>query len=147
VEHFYRRHSRVVPGPAVFAAYSFAFLGPLLGPLMPKGPGFMTLVSVLAAQLFMLLAFRVLFPGFSLFAERTPETPASLQALFREHGLIDREAEVARLMVMEGLSNQKIAERIFRSKFTVEKHTVSIYRKFGVHDRASFVLRNCSEIT
>jgi DNA-binding CsgD family transcriptional regulator len=128
-------------GSAVFVVYSFAFLGPLFGPLIPQGPGFMALVSALAAQLFMLLAFRVLFPGSSLFAERAPETSASLQTLFREHGLTEREAEVARLMVVEGLSNQQIAERIFRSKFTVEKHAVSIYRKFGVHDRAGFVLK------
>jgi DNA-binding NarL/FixJ family response regulator len=42
---------------------------------------------------------------------------------------------------MEGLSNQKIAERIFRSKFTVEKNVTGIYRKFGVPDRAAFVAK------
>jgi DNA-binding CsgD family transcriptional regulator len=125
----------------VFVTYSLAFLGPLLGPLIPKGPGFMVLVSTLAALLFTLLAFRVLFPGFSLLVEKEPETSASLQALFREHGLTDREAEVAHLMVVEGLSNQKLAERIFRSRFTVEKHLTSIYRKFGVPDRTAFVAK------
>jgi DNA-binding NarL/FixJ family response regulator len=101
----------------------------------------MVLVSAVAASLFTLLAFRALFPGFSLLKEKESETPASLQTLFREHGLTDREAEVARLMVIEGLSNQKIAERIFRSKFTVEKHVTNIYRKFGVPDRAAFVAK------
>jgi DNA-binding CsgD family transcriptional regulator len=126
---------------AVFMMYSFAFFGPLLGPVIPKGPGFMVLVSAVAALLFTLLAFRALFPGLPLFAERGSEAAASLTAVFREHGLTDWEAEVARLIVMEGLSNQKIAERIFRSKFTVEKHVTSIYRKFGVPDRAAFVAK------
>jgi DNA-binding CsgD family transcriptional regulator len=127
---------------AVFIAYSFAFLGPLLGPVMPKGPGFMALVSALAALLFTFLAFRVLFPGLPLLAENEPESPAySPRAIFLEHGLTEREAEVARLIIMEGLSNQKIAERIFRSKFTVEKHITSIYRKFNVPDRAAFVAK------
>jgi DNA-binding CsgD family transcriptional regulator len=125
----------------IFITYGLAFFGPLLGSLIPENPGFMALVSAVAASLFTLLAFRALFPGFSLLAEKEPETPASLQTLFREHGLTDREAEVARLMVIEGLSNQKIAERIFRSKFTVEKHVTSIYRKFGVPDRAAFVAK------
>jgi DNA-binding CsgD family transcriptional regulator len=126
---------------AVFMRYSFAFFGPLLGPLIPEGPGFMALVSAVAALLFTLLAFRTLFPDLLVFAETGPKTPASVYAIFHKYGLTDREAEVARLMVMEGLSNQKIAERIFRSKFTVEKHVTSIYRKFGVSDRAASVAK------
>jgi DNA-binding CsgD family transcriptional regulator len=127
---------------AIFMTYCFAFLGPLLGPVIPKGPGFMALVSAVAALLFTLLAFRTLFPGLPLLAENDPESPASsLETIFRCHGLTGREAEVARLIVMEGLSNQKIAERIFRSKFTVEKHVTSIYRKFGVPDRTAFVAK------
>jgi DNA-binding NarL/FixJ family response regulator len=74
--------------------------------------------------------------------ENVPETPTySVHTIFREHGLSERETEVAHLIVMEGLSNQKIAERIFRSKFTVEKHVTSIYRKFGVPDRTAFVAK------
>jgi DNA-binding CsgD family transcriptional regulator len=131
---------------AVFMMYCFAFLGPLLGPVIPKDPGFMTLVSAVAAVLFTLLAFRLLFPGLPLLAEFPAEngpenSGVSLRAIFQEHGLTEREAEVARLMVMEGLSNQKIAERIFRSKFTVEKHVTSMYRKFSVPDRTAFVAK------
>jgi DNA-binding CsgD family transcriptional regulator len=127
---------------AVFITYSFAFLGPLLGPVIPKGPGFMVLVSAAAALLFTFLAFRVLFPGLPLLTENEPEAPASLlRSVFLEHGLTEREAEVAYLVVMEGLSNQKIADRIFRSRFTVEKHITSIYRKFGVPDRTAFVAK------
>jgi DNA-binding CsgD family transcriptional regulator len=127
---------------AIFVLYGFAFLGPLLGPVIPEGPGFMVLVSAVAALLFTLLAFRVLFPGLPLLVENEPEDPTySLHTIFLVHGLSEREAEVAHLIVMEGLSNQKIAERIFRSKFTVEKHVTSIYRKFGVPDRTAFVAK------
>jgi DNA-binding CsgD family transcriptional regulator len=127
---------------AVHFTYVVGYLGPLLGPFLPRQPGFMVLVSAVGALLFTLLAFRVLFPGLPLLAESPPGSPASsLRAIFREHGLSEREAEVAFLIVMEGLSNQQIAERIFRSKFTVEKHVTSIYRKFGVPDRAAFVTR------
>jgi DNA-binding NarL/FixJ family response regulator len=122
--------------------YCFAFLGPLLGPVVPKGPGFMALVTAVAALLFTLLAFRALFPGLPVFAESEGEPPAySALTIFRDYGLTERETEVARLIVMEGLSNQQIAERIFRSKFTVEKHVTSIYRKFGVADRVAFVAK------
>jgi DNA-binding CsgD family transcriptional regulator len=127
---------------AVFMMYCFAFLGPLLGPVIPNDPGFMALVSAVAALLFTFLAFRVLFPGLPVFAGTKGDPPSySVYTIFREYGLTDREAEVARLIVMEGLSNQKIAERIFRSKFTVEKHVTSIYRKFGVPDRTAFVTK------
>jgi DNA-binding CsgD family transcriptional regulator len=132
---------------AIHLTYIFGYLGPLIGPLIPEGSGFMVLVSALGALLFTLLAFRALFPSLPLLAESAPESPAnSLHAIFREHGLSEREAEVAGLMVMEGLSNQQIAERIFRSKFTVEKHVTSIYRKFGVPDRAAFVTKSLFKI-
>jgi DNA-binding CsgD family transcriptional regulator len=131
-----------VSAAAVYMIYSLAFLGPLLGPLIPRGPGYMVLISAVGALVFTLLGFRALFPGLPLLAETGPEPPAhSVSALFRDHGLTEREAEVARLIVMEGLSNQQIAERIFRSKFTVEKHVTGIYRKFGVSDRAAFVAK------
>jgi DNA-binding CsgD family transcriptional regulator len=127
---------------SVIFMYIFAFLGPLLGPIIPKGLGFMVLVSAVAALLFTLLAFRVLFPGLPLLAENEPEAPAySLRTIFLEHGLSEKEAEVARLIVLEGLSNQKIADRIFRSRPTVEKHLTSIYRKFGVPDRMAFLAK------
>jgi DNA-binding CsgD family transcriptional regulator len=128
--------------PSVLIMYSLMFLGPLLGPVIPKGPGFMVLVSAVAALLFTILAFRILFPGLRLLAENEPEAPAySLRTIFLEHGLNEKEAEVARLIVTEGLSNQKIAERILRSKPTVEKHLTSIYRKFGVPDRTAFLAK------
>jgi DNA-binding NarL/FixJ family response regulator len=78
-----------------------------------------------------------------------PETPADSaeppdatkpaeewETLFREQCLTPRETEIARLM-LEGLSNKEIADRIFRSKATVEYHITNIYRKFGIDDKTS----------
>jgi DNA-binding CsgD family transcriptional regulator len=132
-----------VSASAIFVIYSFAFSGPLLSPVISKGSGFMVLVSAVGALLFTILAFRVLFPGLPLLEENGPETPAysAVQTIFREHGLTEREAEVAHLIVLEGLSNQNIAECIFHSKFTVEKYVTSIYQKFEVPDWAAFVAK------
>jgi DNA-binding NarL/FixJ family response regulator len=39
--------------------------------------------------------------------------------------------------MLEGLSNREIADRISRSKTTVEYHITNIYRKFGIDDKIS----------
>ncbi|HYI14214.1 MAG TPA: alpha/beta fold hydrolase [Thermomicrobiales bacterium] len=51
-------------------------------------------------------------------------------------GLTAREAEVLNL-IAAGLSNQDIADRLSLSIHTVERHTVNIYTKLGVHGRAA----------
>ncbi len=48
--------------------------------------------------------------------------------------LSDREREVLQLIV-EGLSNADIAERLFLAEGTVRNYTSSIFRKLGVSDR------------
>ena len=65
-------------------------------------------------------------PGPSPGPAATPQTyPAGLSA---------REVEVLRL-VARGLTNAKIAEKLFLSSRTVDWHLSSIYRKLGVHSR------------
>ncbi len=53
-------------------------------------------------------------------------------------GLSAREAEVLRL-VMEGLTNDRIADSLFLSPRTVHAHLTSVYRKLGVTNRAEAV--------
>jgi DNA-binding NarL/FixJ family response regulator len=57
----------------------------------------------------------------------------------RQDALSEREAEVLPL-VCEGLSNQQIADRLFISKRTVDKHRANILAKTGCHNTASLVI-------
>ncbi|MDR2702591.1 MAG: helix-turn-helix transcriptional regulator, partial [Spirochaetaceae bacterium] len=60
--------------------------------------------------------------------------PASLrEKTFNSYGLTEREKEVARLMV-EGLDNKDIGERLFISISAVAFHVTNIFRKFGIID-------------
>jgi DNA-binding CsgD family transcriptional regulator len=59
-------------------------------------------------------------------------------------GLSAREVEVLRLLV-QGMSNRAIAERLFVSVRTVERHIGNLYTKIGAHNRAdatSFAFRH-----
>ena len=62
-----------------------------------------------------------------------------LQEIFRDHGLSEREIEVANLMVSEGLDNKEISERIYRTIITVKTHASQIYRKFTVKGLAELM--------
>lgn len=53
-------------------------------------------------------------------------------------GLTQRESEVLGLMV-RGLSNRVIAQRLFIGEETVKSHTQSVYRKLEVPDRAQAI--------
>lgn len=56
-------------------------------------------------------------------------------AFFAEHfGISSREIEIV-AGVLDGLSNQAIAERLFISPRTVEKHLYNIYQKAGIKNR------------
>lgn len=54
---------------------------------------------------------------------------------FAEHfGISERELEIVK-GVLEGLSNHAIAERLFISPRTVEKHLYNVYQKAGIKNR------------
>ena len=55
-------------------------------------------------------------------------------------GLTNRESQVLEL-VAEGLRNAEIAERLFLSQRTVDKHVSAILRKLGAHNRSEAVAR------
>jgi two-component system response regulator NreC len=53
-------------------------------------------------------------------------------------GLTDREREVLRLFA-EGLSNQQVAERLYLSVKTVQRHRENIMDKLDLHNRAQLI--------
>ena len=55
-------------------------------------------------------------------------------------GLTNRESQVLEL-VAEGLRNAEIAQRLFLSQRTVDKHVSAILRKLGAHNRSEAVAR------
>jgi DNA-binding NarL/FixJ family response regulator len=54
--------------------------------------------------------------------------------------LTDRESEIVPLIV-EGLSNEAIASRLFISPHTVKNHVTSIFRKSGATNRFELLKR------
>jgi len=76
-----------------------------------------------------------------LFSGRNADNTKNLNALFKEYKLTNSEIEVAHLLLEEGLSSEKIAERIFRSKATVASHLTNIFNKFNVKSRTEFIVK------
>lgn len=68
----------------------------------------------------------------------TSEGESATQAANRKKagmtGLTDTEQSVAALAT-QGLTNREVAERLFMSRYTVDSHLRSIYRKLGVNSR------------
>ncbi len=61
-----------------------------------------------------------------------------------DYGLTPREREILELMV-EGLTMQRIADRLFVSYHTVDTHVSNIYAKLHVHSRGSAVAKALKE--
>jgi len=129
----------------IFFSVVFAFLAPVIGPFVPDGTKYRVLFTVIAAVLFMLLAFRwLLFPKPRSVTRQEP-FPApflegsNIENIFRERGLSQREIEVARLLVKEGLGKKEIGERLYIAPGTAKIHISNIYQKFEVNNRAEFM--------
>lgn len=52
-----------------------------------------------------------------------------------------REMQVARLLVLEGLSNDMLGQRLFLSPDTIKTHLKRIFTKTDSIDRTQFVVR------
>lgn len=72
-------------------------------------------------------------------ADGSVEEPASGDWPGRAEGLSEREAEVL-AYVVQGLSNQELADRAYLSINTVKTYIRSAYRKMGVSSRSQAVL-------
>jgi len=53
--------------------------------------------------------------------------------------MTSREREIASLLV-EGLTNRQIADKLYISEGTVKNYISSIYDKTGIHDRVKLVV-------
>ncbi|MDR2943469.1 MAG: helix-turn-helix transcriptional regulator [Treponema sp.] len=69
----------------------------------------------------------------STLLEKATNPASAREKAFNSFGLTEREKEIARLMV-EGLDNKDIGERIFLSNSTIAFHVTNIFRKFGIID-------------
>jgi predicted ATPase/DNA-binding CsgD family transcriptional regulator len=73
---------------------------------------------------------------YALSEEEPSTTTLSSAAPERPAGLTPREMEVLGL-VAEGLTNPQVAQKLFLSPRTVQRHLNSVYRKLGVSSRAA----------
>jgi DNA-binding CsgD family transcriptional regulator len=136
VEHYSHGFWFYGMATAIFFSVVFAFFAPVIDPFVPDDTEYRVLFIVIAAVLFMLLAFRLIFPK-----QRRKPTPAAsrFDDIFRERGLSRREIEVARLLVKEGFGTKEIGMRLYITAGTAKLHISKIYQKFEVNNRAEFM--------
>jgi DNA-binding CsgD family transcriptional regulator len=106
---------------------SFHFGALLRSPEFPFSPLFFFLVNVVNV----VVCVRYLL-------EPKDEAPAARPT--SDFALSDRESEIVPLII-EGLSNDDIASRLFISRHTVKNHVTSIFRKAGVTNRFELLKR------
>jgi len=130
----------------IFFSVVFAFLAPIISPLMPDGTEHRVLSIAIAAVFFMLLAFRLIFPkqpqpSMIPQEKRQERFPAAsaFEDVFKQHGLSQREIEVANLLVKEGLGKKEIGERLYIAEGTAKLHISKIYQKFDVNNQREFM--------
>jgi DNA-binding NarL/FixJ family response regulator len=63
----------------------------------------------------------------------------NVESIAEEDGLSDREIEIL-VDICRGLSNQEIADHLFISKRTVDKHRANILEKTGCKNTANLVV-------
>lgn len=125
------------PGTRVIVLTSFAEDGMVQGALQAGANGYL-LKNVTAAEL--AAAIRAAHAGRTTLSSEATEAlvHAATQPMVKGDELTEREREVLALMV-EGMSNQQIADRLFLSLGTVKFHIGNIYSKLGVDSRVAAV--------
>ena len=73
----------------------------------------------------------------NLGAEKPDEKEPAAREFAEE--LTEREKEICTLMV-EGLTNRQIADRLYISEGTVKNYISNIYDKTGIHDRVKLIV-------
>ena len=72
-------------------------------------------------------------------AESKENKPVQLNEVLKEK-LSEREQEILELLI-EGLSNKQIAEKLFLSVNTIKTHILSLYNKLGVNNRTQAAVK------
>ena len=127
---------------AVYLTSFFSFSG-IIGRHIPAGTEFSVLFAGIAAIVFFVLSFRILFSKNTLspiFSAASSSKNQSIEDIFIAHKLSDREIDVAHLLLKPGCLEAKgIGELLFISPTTVKTHLTNIYRKFNVSKRSEFM--------
>ena len=86
---------------------------------------------------------RVFFQNFFSLRVTEPSPKHSVSSFLRAEdalvGLTEREEEVLKKLVESELGVQEIAEELFISRRTLQRHISSIYQKFSVNNRIGLI--------